>query len=303
MQSKISVIIPVYNRTLELKRAIKSVLAQTYSNWEIWVIDDCSTVNLEYIVKEINHPDVFYLRTEIKGNANICRNIGIKNSTGEFIAMLDSDDEWLPDHLERSIETLKKLQVDGIFGSFYVNDGENLKPFLNRPLKPVENMVNYILDGNSTQTSTHFYYKEKIESVLWDENLHRHQDYDLIIRFAEVFNVSVVHLMTAIVHWRKGESRAYHIPSHQMFIEKYKNRMEVKKYLRINMENYNYLRSCDINPKQLTYFRKNILSLINQISFIEYMSCFGNNANIFKRIILRIIYVFAVLTSVNFHNR
>jgi glycosyltransferase involved in cell wall biosynthesis len=261
------------------------------------VVDDCSTENILSVVNHFENSKIFYKRSDRKGNANICRNIGINNSTGEFIAMLDSDDEWLPDHLERSIETLKELQVDGIFGSFYVNDGIESKPYLNRPLSPGEDMVNYILSGNSTATPTHLYRAECIKKIMWEEKLHRNQDYDLIIRYSDMYKIAVVHLLTVIVHWQKGVIREHHLPSQMLFLERYKERMTIKNFVRLNMENYNALNHSKANRVKLKTFKSNVKQNIKHVNFIDFMTCFGSKNSVFNRLMLRINYVLRVLLS------
>jgi glycosyltransferase involved in cell wall biosynthesis len=105
----VSVIIPTYNRESFLSRAIQSVLSQTYSNWELLVVDDGSTDNTRKVVNEYikkdNRIKYFYKENGGQGSA---RNLGIKHASGEYIAFLDSDDEWLPEKLELQIDLLEK---------------------------------------------------------------------------------------------------------------------------------------------------------------------------------------------------
>jgi glycosyltransferase involved in cell wall biosynthesis len=95
---KFSVVIPVYNRETKIENAIRSVLAQSYENFEVLVVDDGSTDNTAAVIKNIFDPRVKYFYQENKERA-AARNTGIKNSTGDFITFLDSDDEFLGDHL------------------------------------------------------------------------------------------------------------------------------------------------------------------------------------------------------------
>ena len=100
----ISVIIPVYNREQTIRRAVESVLKQTYKDFEIIVIDDGSTDNT---VSQLKGLPVQLISQENRGVSH-ARNVGIKASKGEYIALLDSDDEWLPQKLE------KQIQLDSI---------------------------------------------------------------------------------------------------------------------------------------------------------------------------------------------
>jgi teichuronic acid biosynthesis glycosyltransferase TuaG len=103
----ISVIIPTWNRALLLKRAIISVLNQTISPLEILVCDDGSTDESEALVRSITDERVKWLAGSRGGRPAIPRNHGILESKGEWLAFLDSDDEWLPDKLEKQMELVK----------------------------------------------------------------------------------------------------------------------------------------------------------------------------------------------------
>lgn len=102
--SNISVIIPTYNRCGSLRRALASVLAQTYAAAEVIVIDDGSTdTTADLLCTEF--PQVTYFFQQNRG-VSAARNAGIQLATGQWLAFLDSDDEWLPDKLSRQMELL-----------------------------------------------------------------------------------------------------------------------------------------------------------------------------------------------------
>jgi glycosyltransferase involved in cell wall biosynthesis len=106
----VTVVIPTYNRAHTILRAINSVLAQSYINIEIIVVDDGSTDETEVLLSElIQHKKLTYLKTENSGVA-AARNYGVSNSTGYYLTFLDSDDEWLPNKLELQINYLKENQ-------------------------------------------------------------------------------------------------------------------------------------------------------------------------------------------------
>jgi glycosyltransferase involved in cell wall biosynthesis len=296
--NKCSVVIPVYNREYELKRAIRSVIKQTYFNWELLVVDDYSELDIKKIVDEFGDSRIIYKRLEKKGNANVCRNLGVRSSTGEFVAMLDSDDEWMPNHLEKSLETLADLNMDGLFSSFYVNDGKRVVPFFNRPLKSEEDMVNYVCSGNSTQTSTHFYRSQCAKQIEWDESLHRNQDYDFIIRFSERYKIAVVQLLTVIVHWEKGMSRQVHVNSNIQFLERYKSRMKISYFIKYNIDTLSYLMRFDLaNYSDCKYFRNNLMKNIAFLSLADFMSFQKHSNNYVTRLYYRLKYSFLVLLS------
>ena len=98
-KQKVSIIIATFNRDNLIKRAIDSVFLQNYPNFEIIVVDDCSVDKTGEIVNGYNDSRIIYIRNESNYGVAKSRNIGIGNSTGEFISFLDSDDEWLPGKL------------------------------------------------------------------------------------------------------------------------------------------------------------------------------------------------------------
>jgi glycosyltransferase involved in cell wall biosynthesis len=99
----VSVVIPTYNRAGSVGRAIKSVLEQTFQDFEVLIVDDCSTDNTEEVVRGFNDARISYLLRDINGGAAAGRNTGIQAARGEHIAFLDSDDEWLPEKLEKQL--------------------------------------------------------------------------------------------------------------------------------------------------------------------------------------------------------
>jgi len=114
----VSVIIPVFNSENTIEKTIQSVLNQTYNEYEIIIVDDGSTDNSVKIVKEFikKNPDKnIKLLTKNNGGVSSARNLGIKNACGEYVAFLDSDDEWLQDKLEKQINILyKRKDIDFI---------------------------------------------------------------------------------------------------------------------------------------------------------------------------------------------
>src|SRR5215510_15182639 len=101
----VSVIVPTYNRADTIKRAIRSVRAQTFTDWELIVVDDGSTDNTVALIEGCD-PRLKLIRQENQGTA-VARNAGLRASEGSYIAFLDSDDEWLPHHLELCVGFLE----------------------------------------------------------------------------------------------------------------------------------------------------------------------------------------------------
>jgi len=105
----VSVVIPTYNRAHLLGRAIQSVLNQTYQDFELIVVDDGSSDNTEEVVTNFADPRINYLRHEQNRGAATARNTAIKTARGEYIAFLDSDDEWLPEKLDKQMKVFRNV--------------------------------------------------------------------------------------------------------------------------------------------------------------------------------------------------
>jgi teichuronic acid biosynthesis glycosyltransferase TuaG len=116
-KNTISVVTPSYNRANELVAALESVLAQTYPVKEIWVCDDGSTDNSKQRVQGFNDPRIQWLPCGRNGRPAVPRNIGVRNSSADWIAFLDSDDTWAPEKLAQQIE----LAVQGPYDAVCTN--------------------------------------------------------------------------------------------------------------------------------------------------------------------------------------
>src|SRR6056297_2960635 len=112
--TRVSVIIPTYNRAKTLLRAIDSALAQTIDDLEVVVVDDGSTDNTESVLAAYDDPRVRPVIHETNQGANVARNTGLEHACGEYVAFLDSDDEWHPAKLERQLAVLEERSSDWI---------------------------------------------------------------------------------------------------------------------------------------------------------------------------------------------
>ena len=133
---KVSVIMPSYNSSRTIARAIKSVVDQTYTNFELICIDDKSEDNSSEIVKSFSKRDPRISYIEFKENVGTAksRDYGIKQSSGRYIAFLDSDDQWLSNHLEESLLTLKKQNTGFVYSNYFEhNEDGSIKKIINSP--------------------------------------------------------------------------------------------------------------------------------------------------------------------------
>ncbi len=108
MNELVSIIMPSYNTGQFISETIDSVLAQTYENWELIIVDDCSTDNTdEVVLKYLTDHRIKYLKNEKNSGAAISRNRALREAAGKWIAFLDSDDLWSHDKLEKQLAFMK----------------------------------------------------------------------------------------------------------------------------------------------------------------------------------------------------
>ena len=151
----VSVIMPAFNAADFIAESISSVQQQTYSSWELIVIDDASNDGTTEVVEEIRAADARIKLHELPTNqgAGFARNIGIKAATGDFICFLDADDLWKPLKLEREINIMEKENVKVCYSSYELMNEEGIS--LKKQVKALEKLTfnklkraNYI--GNLT---------------------------------------------------------------------------------------------------------------------------------------------------------
>ena len=191
---KISVVIPTYNRKHTLLRALDSVLAQSYQPFEIIVIDDGSSDGTIDMIKS-KYPSLKLLESlklskSLKGyspkGVSIARNVGIKKSKGDWISLLDSDDEWVPDKLIKQVQLLKKNE-ELLFchtNEIWIRNGIRVNQH-----KKHQKYGGYIfkecLDICRISPSSALIHKSIFEDIgLFDESLKVCEDYDLWLRIA-----------------------------------------------------------------------------------------------------------------------
>lgn len=128
MNELVSIIMPSYNTANFIEETVESVIKQTYGNWELIIVDDCSTDNTdEKVQKYFSDPRIKYIKNEKNSGAAITRNRALEMASGRWIAFLDSDDLWNEDKLEKQISFMEQ---NGYHFSYtkYVEIDENSAP-------------------------------------------------------------------------------------------------------------------------------------------------------------------------------
>jgi glycosyltransferase involved in cell wall biosynthesis len=193
----ISVVMPVFNRAHLVPRVVGSILAQTYRNLDVVIVDDCSTDEIEGAVAALNDPRVRLIRRERNGGAGASRNTGILAARGDWIAFHDSDDYCTSDRIELSVRKMMELPEDyiGVYGMalFYteVLEAEYRRKevfFLPHPSEPhlSGDMAARTRQGNMMNLPTILVRRLALEAAgPFDERLRQNVDWDLCLRLTQ----------------------------------------------------------------------------------------------------------------------
>ncbi len=178
-----SVIIPVYNRADDLARSVGSVLAQSCQDFEIVVVDDGSNDDPKSALDALGDPRIRLVRQGNKGGA-AARNRGFDEARGRFVALLDSDDRFLPHHLETMRRMLEASENTVGYARMVVDRGDGvslIKP--PRAIAPGEHMATYLLcDRGFVPTITVVAERETVRRIRYSENWRAAEDTDFAIR-------------------------------------------------------------------------------------------------------------------------
>lgn len=158
----VSIIMPAYNCSDYIRETLESVLAQTYKNWELIIVDDCSTDNTAEIIKEYQERDtrIKYYKLSKNSGAAIARNKAIDVSKGKYMAFLDSDDIWFSEKLIKQIKFMKENKYDFTCTSYTKIDDKGND--LNRTIKAHSKLDYYGLLKNCPGNSTVIYNANKL---------------------------------------------------------------------------------------------------------------------------------------------
>ena len=201
---KISVIIPVYNGEKYIKKAINSILNQTYTDFELLLIDDCSTDKTMSVVEEIKDPRIKIIHNKKNMGIADSRNIGLKNATGEYIALMDDDDITVPERFEKQVCFLDKHKdIDVVGGRYGVIDKDDklirlyAEP-LNNPNYIRAYMMLYDPIGNGSAMFHNSLIREN--NILYQNNCFGMEDYHFWINCS--LYGKITNLPDVFLYWR-----------------------------------------------------------------------------------------------------
>ncbi len=229
----VSVVIPTYNRETTLKRAVGSVLAQTFPDLELLVIDDGSTDDTASLMRKIADPRVRYMPQDVNRGVAAARNVGLREVRGDFIAFLDSDDEWMPEKLERQLDLFERLpeKVGLVYaGVEAVTENGNRTRQMPSDRGDVYRKLllrNIITGGGSTAVIR----RNVVATVgFFDESLPAIEDYEYWLRLSRFFKVDFVPEVLMCYHTppllrRKSMDHKDNIDAREEFYRRYGHEM------------------------------------------------------------------------------
>lgn len=208
-----SIVIPLYNKEKFVLNTLKSVLNQTFQDFEIIIIDDGSTDKSAEKVKEIDNPKINYFRIENQGVSN-ARNVGIQHSKADYIAFLDADDYWFENHLDILHNLIMDFPEAGMYCSRYTiktSDSKEIKPKLqgidNGFRGYIEDYFYSSLVYRAAWTSAVVVKKNIFDNVgMFDINISSGQDTDMWTRIALKYKIAISDIPTTIYNAQIADS-------------------------------------------------------------------------------------------------
>jgi len=189
MKPKVSIITPVYQTASFISSTIDSVIKQSYENWEMIIVDDASTDDVYKIIEKymINDSRIKFIKLDSNMGPSYARNIGIKKSTGRYIAFLDSDDLW---HKEKLSKQLRFMQING-YAFTYTNFSridEKGNIISSRSLSKKEVCYKELLKTNIIGCLTVIIDIDTIGEKIYMSNLKKRQDHGLWLKILKVID-------------------------------------------------------------------------------------------------------------------
>ena len=208
---KVSVIVPTHNRADLLPRAVDSVLAQTYGDYEILIVDDCSSDETQDVIAGFSDPRIRSFRHDRNKGQSAAINTGIAHALGEYIGFLDDDDEWLPAKLEGQVALLEASspEVALVYGwTDRVDDsnGRLMSGYRNTVEGDIfESTLALSIPGPTGVWLVRSSVAREVGGM--DESLLRHNDIDLICRISQRYHAAVLPEVVARAHFGHNYER------------------------------------------------------------------------------------------------
>ncbi|MBE9012065.1 glycosyltransferase [Pseudanabaenaceae cyanobacterium LEGE 13415] len=201
---KVSVVIPAYNAAHLLSDAIDSVLAQSFTDWELWIVDDGSTDHTQEVVNAYDDDRIKLISQSNRGVSS-ARNHGAIRSQGELIAFLDADDRWLPEKLSVHVEFMDshpEVQVSFARVEFLTVEGVPTNKFTNCPLTNLSAADFFYL--NPTVTTSNVVIRRELFEKLqgFDHTINYSEDIELLFRSMQNYGALIEGIDRVLVRYR-----------------------------------------------------------------------------------------------------
>lgn len=239
----VSIILPTFNRADKIMASIDSVLQQTYSNYELIVIDDGSIDQTKEVVSTIVDDRVRYIKLEQNCGQAAARNIGIRSAAGDYIAFQDSDDKWLPGKLEMQVNALRESDADTGISYHQMRYSTEQEDTILVPGSDMDicrkngDIYRELLMHNMIGMPTLVVKKTCIDDVgMFDEDMRSLEDYDFVLRLAKKYKAIYIDqtlLEAGISDGGVSSDVVNYMISNCLLIQKYK-----KDYLKTETLNY-----------------------------------------------------------------
>ncbi len=223
IEDLVSIIMPSFNTASYINKSIESVLAQTYKNWELLIVDDCSTDNTDEVVESyLKDPRVKYFKNHENSGAALTRNRALREAKGEWIAFLDSDDLWLPNKLEKQ---LRFMVENGYVFSYHDYEkidesGNRLDIHVSGPkIVTKRKMYHYGYPGCLT-----FVYSAKAIELIQIKDIKKNNDYAILLQVCKKAKCHLLKENLALYRVRKKSI------SHDKLSKKLKSHYDLFRY-------------------------------------------------------------------------
>lgn len=198
----VSIIMPAYNAEKTIKQSIESVINQTFEEWELIIINDCSTDKTEKIIKSFSDNRIVYIKNEKNLKVANTRNKGLEQARFDYIAFLDSDDIWYENKLERQLNFMKKNNI-----SFSITDYEIINNDGSSTCKYVESQTQdykKLLRGSRIGCLTVMIDKRKLPKFRFKDI--GHEDYALWLKILKKSNIKAHSLREILAKHRDTDN-------------------------------------------------------------------------------------------------
>ncbi|WP_051907967.1 glycosyltransferase family 2 protein [Flavimarina sp. Hel_I_48] len=247
---EISVVVPIFNKAAYLKQTIQSVLNQTFSDFEILAVNDGSTDGSLHILKDFQDARLRIIDQENSGLSS-ARNVGIREATGEVIALLDADDLWKPQHLNNLIFLSQHFTEAHLYGTGYEEyfpKGKVVKPNINRPKQTEKpHIITDFFEANIQQplvVPSSFAFRKVIVNEIggFDPKISYSEDVDFYIRanlkyrFAYQPEITCRYIMESVNQITRSRKSDRIIPEFQRYLDENPSHLSLKQY--INLKRY-----------------------------------------------------------------